>query len=99
MATPMNTQFDLIKELRLRRWARENYVSVEERSDSWHRIVLDEMRRKETDLAEQHRNRVRQSAYVPLAPTPVHLIDAGHVGPGNPKVLYQDEYVDKFISG
>ena len=40
---------DFIEELRLRRWARENYVAEAERNDGWHPIVLDEMNRKDAE--------------------------------------------------
>ena len=40
---------DLIDELKLRRWARENFVPQEQRSDRWHPIIHDEMRAKERD--------------------------------------------------
>ena len=40
---------DFIEELRLRRWARENYVPETERNDGWHPIVLDEMSRKDEE--------------------------------------------------
>lgn len=43
---------DILKELRLRRWARENYVSHEERQSSWHPIVLEEMQRKDDELQD-----------------------------------------------
>ena len=42
---------DFIEELRLRRWARENYVPRGRREKSWHPVVLDEMDRKD---AENH---------------------------------------------
>ena len=38
---------DFIEELRLRRWARENYVSPEERSRKWHPIIHEEMAKKD----------------------------------------------------
>ena len=41
---------DLVQELRLRRWARENYVPVEFRDQSWHCCVLDEMDRRDEEL-------------------------------------------------
>ena len=41
---------DLVQELRLRRWARENYVAVEFRDPSWHAHVLDEMCRRDDEL-------------------------------------------------
>lgn len=43
---------DFIEELRLRRWARENYVPAPERDTAWHPIILDEMTRKDGEYAE-----------------------------------------------
>lgn len=43
---------DFIEELRLRRWARENYVPAAQRDTSWHPIVLEEMRRKDVESRE-----------------------------------------------
>ena len=40
---------DFIEEIRFRTWARENYVAGGERDDSWHPVVLDEMRRKDLE--------------------------------------------------
>lgn len=36
---------DLIEEMRLRTWARKNYLPSKDRDESWHPIVLDEMNR------------------------------------------------------
>ncbi|MFN0052163.1 MAG: hypothetical protein ACKV0T_08225 [Planctomycetales bacterium] len=44
-------EYDLIEELRLRRWARENYVSRGERNEAWHPVVLDEMRRRDREIS------------------------------------------------
>ena len=83
---------DLIKELRLRRWARMNYVPAEKRDDSWSTIILEEMCRKEAELREADENRVPVSAYVPLAPASTsshtvssHTVHGGHkdVSPGH----------------
>jgi hypothetical protein len=41
---------DLVEELRLRRWARQNYVSAELRDKTWHACVLNEMDRKDHEL-------------------------------------------------
>lgn len=41
---------DFIEEIRLRTWARENYVSEEERDESWHSVILEEMRSKDLEL-------------------------------------------------
>jgi hypothetical protein len=38
---------DFIEELRLRRWARENYVPRGQRQTSWHPVVHEEMERKD----------------------------------------------------
>ncbi len=40
-------EVDLIEELRLRRWARENYVPPEKRQRNWHPIVHEEMKKKD----------------------------------------------------
>jgi len=42
-------EIDFIEELRLRRWARENYVPAAQRQLTWHPVVLEEMSRKERD--------------------------------------------------
>ncbi len=44
----------LIQELRLRQWARRNYVPSESRrDDEWHPVVLDEMRRRDQERQDQ----------------------------------------------
>ena len=43
---------DLIAELRLRRWARENYVPTPQRDTTWHPIIHDEMTRKDREAAD-----------------------------------------------
>ncbi len=40
---------DFIEELKLRRWARENYVPSDRRDVAWHPIVLEEMTRKDSE--------------------------------------------------
>jgi hypothetical protein len=47
--SPILSELDFIEELRLRRWARENYVPAVQRDTRWHPIVLEEMTRKETE--------------------------------------------------
>ena len=53
LAEVMNTQglVDLIEEIRLRTWARLNYAAPAERDDTWHPIVLEEMDRKDVEVA------------------------------------------------
>ena len=36
-------KIDLVEELRLRRWARMNFVPAGQRSEAWHPVILDEM--------------------------------------------------------
>jgi hypothetical protein len=50
-ASPHHT-IDLVEELRLRRWARANHVSPQDRDPCWHPVILDEMSRKDAELEE-----------------------------------------------
>lgn len=43
---------DVIEEIRLRTWARENFVSAEERDENWHPIIQDEMNAKDRELVD-----------------------------------------------
>ncbi|MFM8274722.1 MAG: hypothetical protein ACKODX_20660 [Gemmata sp.] len=52
MSSALLTEVDFIEELRLRRWARENYVPSDEREASWRPIILEEMRRKDGEVSE-----------------------------------------------
>jgi hypothetical protein len=53
-------ELDFIEELRLRRWARENYVPPAERKNSWHPIVHQEMEKKDLEAgASPRKHRVR----------------------------------------
>ncbi len=54
----VEVDLDFIEELRLRRWARQNYVPPEQRDVSWHPVVLDEngSQRRRSRRA-RHRNR------------------------------------------
>jgi len=47
MQVQVGESLDLIEELKLRRWARENYVPSDERQSDWHPVVIDEMQRKD----------------------------------------------------
>jgi hypothetical protein len=50
MVSSVSEELDFIQELRLRRWARENYVPVDQRETAWHPVVLDEMSRKDLEV-------------------------------------------------
>lgn len=49
MVSSMMEDLDLIEELRLRRWARENFVPIDQRQTTWHPVVLEEMGRKDVE--------------------------------------------------
>lgn len=51
-------ELDFIEELRLRRWARENFVPPDLRQASWHPVILEEMTRKETETRRTDAARV-----------------------------------------
>lgn len=72
---------DPVEELRLRRWARENYVPVECRDSAWHAIVLDEMRRKDEELAAVDSYAEVARRIVPLAPDHGQLLRGPHIEP------------------
>jgi len=50
MSSAVMAEVDLIEELKLRRWARENYVPCEERNRYWHPVILEEMFRKDEEI-------------------------------------------------
>jgi hypothetical protein len=52
MLSGVASELDFIEELRLRRWARENYVPRDRRELSWHPVILDEMTRKDSEMSE-----------------------------------------------
>ena len=52
MGSSVAAELDMIEELRLRRWARENYVPQEQRQNSWHPVVLDEMSKKDHESVD-----------------------------------------------
>jgi hypothetical protein len=59
---------ELARELGLRRWARLNYVPPEQRSATWHPIVLNEMQSHDSELAEKSPPAPVSARYVPLSP-------------------------------
>jgi hypothetical protein len=62
-------RLDVACELRLRRWARSNYVPADRRSASWHPIVLDEMCCRDAESAMVGGPTPAAGRYVPLAPS------------------------------
>ena len=52
MTSSVLSELDFIEELRLRRWARENYVAPKLRQVSWHPVVHEEMEKKDNEAEE-----------------------------------------------
>jgi hypothetical protein len=63
------SRLDLAREIGLRRWARANYVPPEMRQATWHPVVLNEMRARDSELAEVAAPSHAPPRYVPLMPT------------------------------
>jgi hypothetical protein len=92
MNNPQMLELDLIKELRLRRWARQNYVPSSQRSHTWHAVVLEEMRRKDVELELDSRNRDRVTPpYVPLPPGGERRLHDRHEQQPHPRIFTAEE--------
>ncbi len=52
MALSVGSEVDFIEELRMRRWARENYVPVDSRVVHWHPMILEEMQQRDLEQVE-----------------------------------------------
>lgn len=91
---------DLVEELRLRRWARENHVPPDRRDPAWGSVVLDEMSRRDREslpVADDHAESPDPGArFVPLAPTVVHVVHGPHDRLADPKFLAE---IDRIASG
>ena len=87
MTNLRSTDVDAVMELRLRRWARQNYVPADRRRDTWHPIVLDEMRIRDE---EQSIHSIRPSgmiAYVPLMPDSIRVRHDAHHAQRDPVIV------------
>jgi len=82
---------DMIQELQLRRWARENYVTPDQRDSSQHPVVENEMRIKDAELIIDSRSRESAVAFVPLAPTLIQALHSAHEMPAAPMGTRQPE--------
>jgi len=50
-------EMDLIEELQMRCWARENYVPPEQRDEGWHPVIQDEMKKKDSEKYSPNQRR------------------------------------------
>ena len=68
---------DLIQELRLRKWARDHYVPVNERNRHWHPVVLEEMEFRDNELVNDFFwQDLLAASFVPLEPTDLRYDEA-----------------------
>jgi len=88
MSSRDNISVDLIEELRLRQWARRNFVPAVERCADWHPIVLAEMTFRDQELAENSPEWTQfRTAFVPLAPSGLSYLDTAHANVPAPSGL------------
>lgn len=78
MGIPARITTDLVEELRLRRWAREHYVAAGARDATWHTVILDEMRRRDGELAAADAYGDAAQRTVPLVPDFAPTLHGSH---------------------
>ena len=80
---------DIMSELRLRMWARKNYIPAAERNDGdWHPAVVNEMHRRDLEVAAQQNfgTIITSTGIVPLEPSRHDLrLDQSHARVPAPK--------------
>lgn len=101
MQTPYlssDAPLDFVEELKLRRWARQNYVSPADRPRDWHPVIREEMQLRDAEMIVKSRVREPASSYVPLAPTGIQRIHAAHASPEEPKspLANEGEAVERY---
>lgn len=72
MMSNRTEKLEFVAELRLRQWARRNYVAAAERRDSdWHAVVVDEMQQMDRlrDEISATQSVVTSAGLVPLEPS------------------------------
>jgi hypothetical protein len=90
----MSVPMDFVHELRLRRWARENYVPPTSRDRDWPAVVHDEMqlRDRELDQAAQYTGFGRR--IVPLMPDGQWTVHGAHLETSRARVLASIPAID-----
>lgn len=93
-------EVDLISELQMRRWARENYVPEPRRDGGWHPLVLHEMKLRDAELnGIDDRLSSRAYGFVPLPPTSIPRLDQPHRRLDQPKLLQAIEPTEIYVHG
>jgi hypothetical protein len=85
--TPYST-LDVLDEFRLRRWARENYVTTDRRDPAWHPIVHHEMSLRDNELEPASDAGSPGARVVPLAPDVGWTLHGPHSESRKPPVLF-----------
>ena len=100
MSAAIYYSVDPVKEFRLRRWARENYVAPSQRRDTWHSVVLDEMNQRDLEREiEMFQPPAPHAAFVPLEPTDIRYLHGPHSLPEEPNILQTKKPVEFYIHG
>ena len=99
MSHQTTSQINVIRELRLRRWARNHYVPAKERLSTWNPVVLEEMMVRDSEIQSQVDNAPPLvSQFVPLSPEPVNILHQAHEDQNEPKMLQAIQEVKKHLN-
>ncbi len=89
---------DAVEELRLRRWARQHFVDEDQRDETWHPVVIDEMQRRD----QEHQLVMHSKPYsgiVPLAPLARVAAPMTSAAAGSNLLFRIDSYKPTLTSG
>lgn len=89
MPSSASRPIDAVEELRLRCWARRNYVPVWNRIPTWDPIILEEMQNRDDELAAMDPLDAIASMLVPLEPDFPLLLHPAHAELPAPNLLSQ----------
>lgn len=88
---------DLIQEMRLRKWARDHYVPVNERNRHWHPVVLEEMEFRDNELTNDFFwQDLLAASFVPLEPVELRY-DEPHPAVPAPKLPLTVDATDERV--
>lgn len=68
MRKESSVQLDVVEELQMRRWARENYCQEIDRDPTWHSVIHEEMQQKDREQEKFDEKAYLACAVVPLPP-------------------------------
>jgi hypothetical protein len=87
MPTASSPPLDFVHELRLRRWARENYVPPADRDRDWPGVVHEEMCQRDRELEAVSHYAGMGRRIVPLVPDGNWTIHGAHLETSRSRVL------------